>query len=67
VGYRGRRAIFEVLAATGEVRSAVEDGLDPEALAVVAAGTGMHTLRDRCLELVQEGATTFDEFVRLKL
>ena len=33
----------------------------------VAVGTGMTTLRERCLELVREGVTTFDEFVRLRL
>ena len=67
VGYRGRRAIFEVLTATPEVRSAVEDGLDPDELQAVASGTGLCTLRERCLSLVEEGITTFDEFVRLRL
>jgi type II secretory ATPase GspE/PulE/Tfp pilus assembly ATPase PilB-like protein len=33
----------------------------------LAAGVGMKTLRDRCLDLVREGVTTFDEFVRLRL
>ena len=33
----------------------------------VAVGSGMITLRERCLELVREGATTFDEFTRLRL
>jgi hypothetical protein len=30
-------------------------------------GTGMHTLREMCLDLVADGTTTFDEYVRLKL
>ena len=30
-------------------------------------GAGMHTLRETCLDLVTDGTTTFDEFVRLKL
>lgn len=67
VGYRGRRAIFEVLSGTPEVRAAIQDGLEPQELQAVASGTGMLTLRDRCLHLVQQGVTTFDEFVRLKL
>ena len=33
----------------------------------MAVGAGMRTLRERCLDLVAEGTTTFDEFVRLKL
>ena len=28
---------------------------------------GMKTLRDRCLDLVRDGVTTFDEFARLRL
>jgi hypothetical protein len=28
---------------------------------------GMTTLRERCLQLVNEGITTFDEFTRLRL
>ena len=67
VGYRGRRAIFEVLSASPEVRSAVEDGLDPDELQAVASGAGMRTLHERCLSLVEEGITTFDEYVRLRL
>jgi type II secretory ATPase GspE/PulE/Tfp pilus assembly ATPase PilB-like protein len=67
VGYRGRRAIFEVLTASPEVREAVEGDYEAEELEAVAIGAGMHTLRDRCLALVADGTTTFDEFVRLKL
>jgi type IV pilus assembly protein PilB len=67
VGYRGRRAIFEVLSGTPEVRAAVSDGLEGDDLQAVAAGTGMRTLRERCLDLVKQGVTTFDEFLRLKL
>jgi type IV pilus assembly protein PilB len=67
VGYKGRRAIFEVMTASHEVKDGVEMGLSADELEAVAVGAGMRTLRDRCLALVAEGATTFDEFVRLKL
>jgi type II secretory ATPase GspE/PulE/Tfp pilus assembly ATPase PilB-like protein len=33
----------------------------------MATGCGMRTLRERCLDLVTEGVTTFDEFTRLRL
>ena len=33
----------------------------------MAIGAGMTTLRARCLQLVAEGATTFDEFAKLRL
>lgn len=67
VGYRGRHAIFEVMLASDEVKEALEAELTAEELEGVAAGAGMLTLRERCLALVAEGITTFDEFVRLKL
>src|SRR5205814_9173453 len=67
VGYRGRRAIFEVLTLSPEVKEAIEAGLSAEELEGVAVGSGMVPLRERCLALVAEGATTFDELVRLKL
>jgi type IV pilus assembly protein PilB len=67
VGYRGRRAIFEVLPGTPEVRAAALNGTGATEIQGLAAGAGMVTLRERCLYLVAEGITTFDEFVRLKL
>jgi type IV pilus assembly protein PilB len=66
-GYRGRRALFEVLPGSPEVRSALNEGrLGPE-LQAVAVSVGMRSLRDRCLDLVREGVTTFEEFARLRL
>lgn len=67
VGYRGRRAIFEVLSGTDEVHSAVAADLGADEIEAMAAGGGMATLRERCLALVTEGVTTFDEFTRLRL
>jgi type IV pilus assembly protein PilB len=67
VGYRGRRAMFEVMTASPELKDAIEGELDAEELEGVAMGTGMRTLRETCLSLVTDGTTTFDEFVRLKL
>jgi type IV pilus assembly protein PilB len=67
VGYRGRRAIFEVLSAGPEIRAAVRSQLPAAEIEALALGTGMTTLRERCLHLVRQGVTTFDEFVRLRL
>jgi type IV pilus assembly protein PilB len=67
VGYRGRRAIFEVMTGAPEVRTAVLSGLPAAELESVAIGAGMRTLRDRCLDLIRTGVTTFDEFTRLRL
>ncbi len=67
IGYRGRRAIFEAIPASPEVRSALERGLSAEDLAAAAVESGMVTIRERALGLVKEGVTSFDEFARLRL
>jgi type IV pilus assembly protein PilB len=67
VGYRGRRAIFEVMSGAPEVRSAVQNGLPHTEIESLAIGAGMKTLRDRCLALVSQGVTTFDELAKLRL
>jgi type IV pilus assembly protein PilB len=67
VGYRGRRAIFELIPASSEVRSALESGRSAEEIEQAAVASGMITIRERCLALVREGVTSFDEFARLRL
>jgi len=66
-GYRGRRAIFELLPGTPEVRAGIRQGVSPAELEELAVAGGMTRLRDRCLTLVAEGVTTFEEMVRLRL
>jgi type IV pilus assembly protein PilB len=67
IGYRRRRAIFEAIPASAEVRSALERGLPAKEIEGAAVETGMITIRERALALVREGVTTFDEFARLRL
>jgi type II secretory ATPase GspE/PulE/Tfp pilus assembly ATPase PilB-like protein len=67
LGYRGRQAVFEVMAITTEIRGAILSGLSAVEIETLAAGEGMKPLRERCLDLVREGVTSFDEFVRLRL
>jgi type IV pilus assembly protein PilB len=67
VGYRGRQAVFEVIPGAPELRAAVQAGLAPEEIEAVAVGTGTKTIRERCIELVRAGVTTFAEFARLRL
>jgi type IV pilus assembly protein PilB len=67
VGYRGRRAIFEAIPASPEVRSALERGRPAKEIEEAAIESGMITVRERALALVKEGVTTFDEFARLRL
>jgi type IV pilus assembly protein PilB len=67
VGYRGRRAIFEVMNGAPEVRAAIQNGLPATEIESLAVGASMKTLRQRCLSLVTSGVTTFDEFAKLRL
>jgi type II secretory ATPase GspE/PulE/Tfp pilus assembly ATPase PilB-like protein len=67
VGYRGRRAIYEILTAAPEIRTAIQSGLPAADIESMAIGAGMTTIRARCLQLVNEGVTTFDEFAKLRL
>jgi type IV pilus assembly protein PilB len=67
VGYRGRRAIFEVMNGAPEVRAAIQNGLPAAEIESLAMGAGMKSLRHRCLALVSQGITTFDEFAKLRL
>jgi type IV pilus assembly protein PilB len=67
VGYRGRRSVFEVLTGAAEVRSAILSGLPAEEIEAMAMGAGMVPMRQRALQLVRDGVTTFDEFAKLRL
>jgi type II secretory ATPase GspE/PulE/Tfp pilus assembly ATPase PilB-like protein len=67
IGYRGRRAIFEALPASAEVRAVLERGGSVTEIEKAALDTGMISIRERALALVRAGVTTFDEFARLRL
>jgi type IV pilus assembly protein PilB len=67
VGYRGRRAIFEVMNGAAEVRAAIVNGLPAADIESMAVGAGMKPLKERCLDLVRTGVTTFEEFAKLRL
>jgi type II secretory ATPase GspE/PulE/Tfp pilus assembly ATPase PilB-like protein len=67
VGFRGRRAVFEAVPASAEVRSALERGLPAAEVEAAAVESGMITIRERALALVRDGVTTFDEFARLRV
>jgi len=67
VGYRGRRALFELMPESHEVRAALEAGGGADAIQEAAVASGMITIRERCLGLVRKGVTSFDEFARLRL
>jgi type II secretory ATPase GspE/PulE/Tfp pilus assembly ATPase PilB-like protein len=61
-GYSGRVALFEVLEATPEIASLVENGASPGEIEREARRGGMSPLRAGCLALVGQGITTLEEF-----
>jgi type IV pilus assembly protein PilB len=67
IGYRGRRAVFEAIPASPEVRAVLERGGGFQEVEAAALETGMISIRERALALVRTGVTTFDEFARLRL
>lgn len=68
VGYKGRRAIAEVLPFTPAIRKLVmesETMIDEEALKTTAVAEGMLTLPDSARELTLMGETSVEEMVRV--
>ena len=59
--------MFEVLNGAPEVRSAIVNGLPAPEIESMAVGAGMVPLKQRALQLVRDGITTFDEFAKLRL
>jgi general secretion pathway protein E len=64
-GYKGRRAIAEVLRLTDEIREMIIARASIRALKEQARREGTRFLRDVALELVREGHTTLQEVNRV--
>jgi len=64
-GYRGRRAIAEVLRLTDEIREMIVNRASIRSLKEQARKEGTRFLRDIGLELVREGQTTLQEVNRV--
>src|SRR5690606_38772344 len=63
-GYKGRMAIFELLAMDDDLRDMIMKESSLNALRHAAKGKGMRSLRDSGLMALYEGLTTIDEVVR---
>ena len=64
-GYRGRVALYEILAITDEVRELILRGASAMEIRETAVALGMRTLRDAGLEKIRRGRTTVEEVVRV--
>lgn len=63
-GYRGRRAIFEVMPVSERVARAVTQGAGGEEVREIALEEGMRTLRQAAIVRLLAGETTVEEVVR---
>ena len=64
-GYKGRRAIAELLRLTDDLREAIVAGAPTRQLRETAARDGMRSLREAALALVKQGHTTLEEINRV--
>ena len=64
-GYRGRKALLELLVVTEEVERMILEGASVDAIHRVAVEQGMVTLRQAGLRRAFEGETTLEEVLRV--
>ncbi|MCX5811652.1 MAG: ATPase, T2SS/T4P/T4SS family [Proteobacteria bacterium] len=63
-GYKGRVGVYEVLMVTESVRHLIAEGAETNIIRQEAINSGMRTLKDYCLILLEGGLTTVDEVLR---
>lgn len=65
-GYNGRIAIHEILVVDRDLRNMISSGANTEEIKEYAIEKqGMKTLRESCIELMEQGITTVEEFRRV--
>jgi len=65
LGYRGRKAIYEILGVSETIRRMIVDGASDDAIKQQAIAEGMRTLRKSGVDEVLRGVTTLDELMRV--
>ena len=64
-GYRGRMAVMEVLAVSGDLERVIANGETADVIAETARAQGMKTLWEAGIEHVRAGETSLDELLRV--
>jgi type II secretory ATPase GspE/PulE/Tfp pilus assembly ATPase PilB-like protein len=64
-GYKGRVGIYELLEVTREMRDLIAQNSPIDAIRRLAVTNGFRTLGEQAIELVEEGATSIDEILRV--
>lgn len=64
-GFKGRRAVFEIMYMNSGHKKLINGNKSIEEIREYSIADGMNTLRDRCKELVINGTTTFEEMMKV--
>ena len=65
-GYRGRISIHEILPVDKAVRKMISDNCTAEEIKDYARqNLGMLTLKESCIQLIEEGVTTVEELAKV--
>ncbi|AHM56936.1 general secretion pathway protein E [Peptoclostridium acidaminophilum DSM 3953] len=64
-GYKGRISVYEILIIDNEIRKMIFDESKIEAIKEYARRSGMVTLQQSCRELILDGTTTTEEYMRV--
>lgn len=67
IGYKGRMAIYEMLALNEGIRDAIMAGKNESEIRNAALAAGMMTLRMSALQKLKEGLTSIDEVVKVTM
>jgi len=65
LGYRGRKAIYEILTVSEAIRRMIVDGASDDVIKQQAVASGMKTLCKSGVDEVLNGVTTLDELMRV--
>ena len=63
-GYRGRKAIYELMVVTDEIKGLILKRMDAGTIRKEAMVEGMKSLRDSAIEKLLEGQTSIEEVIR---
>jgi general secretion pathway protein E len=66
-GYKGRKAIAELLIFTDEIRELIAGRAPIREIKIAAAAQGTRFLREAAVDLVRDGITTLEEINRVTL
>ena len=64
-GYRGRKAVLELLQMTDELREIILHGASIQSMRQYCKRIGMRSLREEAMSLVETGQTTLEEVLRV--